>query len=79
VIAGFAYGDADAFVDHVVAIAPRRLLLMDQLNDARRRAGQQTEIVTPARDVLVARGVETHPLVAGISMRFERDDTVKRW
>jgi hypothetical protein len=79
VVAGYPHGDGEVFVAHVLALKPRRLLLCDQSNDVRRAAGLPTELVTPVRDVLVARGLETHPFVSGTSVRFERDDTIKRW
>jgi hypothetical protein len=45
----------------------------------RRAAGLPTALITPTRDVLVARNLETHPFVSGTSVRFEVDDTIKRW
>jgi hypothetical protein len=79
VVAGYAHGEQDAFVEHITALAPRRLLLCDQTNDVRRAAGLPTALITPTRDVLVARNLETHPFVSGTSVRFEVDDTIKRW
>ncbi len=79
VIAGFAHGHSEPFLEALTRLRPRRVLLMDQIADKRRELGLPVELVTPVRDVLVSRGIETHPFVSGTSHRFERDDTVKRW
>lgn len=78
-LAGFGYGHGEPFLEHVTALRPRRVLLMDQTSDRRREQGLPVELVTPVRDVLVSRGIETHPFVSGTSHRFEPDDTIKRW
>lgn len=79
VIAGYPHGEGAAFIEHIRALRPKRLLLMDQTNDVRRQAGLDTELVTPVRDALVGLGIDTHPYVSGVSVRFEQDDTIKRW
>jgi L-ascorbate metabolism protein UlaG (beta-lactamase superfamily) len=79
VVAGYPIGQSEAFIAHIMALKPRRVLIMDQTNDLRRDAGLPAEIITPVRDTLVARGVEAHPLVSGVSLRFDKDDTIKRW
>lgn len=79
VIAGYLPGDDDAFVQQVLAIQPARLLLMDVVNDLRRDAGLPIEIVTPTRDRILEAAIDAHPFVSGVSVRFEKDDTVKRW
>lgn len=79
VIAGYLPGDADAFVRQVLAIRPARLLLIDVVNDLRRDAGLPIEIVTPTRDRILEEGIDAHPFVSGVSVRFEKDDTIKRW
>jgi hypothetical protein len=79
VIAGFGFGHGEPFLEWITALRPGRVLLTDQTSDQRRADGKGVELVTPVRDVLVSRGIETHPFVSGTSHRFERDDTVKRW
>lgn len=79
VLAALPRGDEDAFVAQVLAIAPPRLVLIDQTGDVRRAAGLSGDLLTPVRDRLVAEGLETHVLVAGTSIRFEQDDTIKAW
>jgi hypothetical protein len=79
VLSGYPHAESEAFVEHITTLAPRKLVLCDQTNDLRRAAGLPTELITPTRDVLVGRGVETHPFVSGTSVRFEKDDTIKRW
>lgn len=78
-VAGYLPGDAEAFVRQIEAIRPSRLLLMDFVNDLRRDAGLPIEIVTPTRDRILDLGIDAHPFVSGVSVRFEEDDTIKRW
>jgi hypothetical protein len=79
VIAGYPHGEGEAAVRHLVNLAPKRVLFMDQVNDLRRAAGLDVQLLTPHRDALMDQGVETHVFVSGVSLRFEEDDTVKRW
>ena len=79
VLASFPTGEEEAFIEHIVALSPPRLLLMDQTNDLRRAAGLPAQLLTPIRDRLMQQDIDTHVFVAATSYRFEPDDTVKRW
>ena len=79
VLAGYPSGEEDAFVEQILSLSPKRLVLFDQVNDLRRTAKLPVETITPTRDRLMELGVETYVLVSGVSMRFEKDDTVKAW
>ncbi len=79
VLAGPAPGQQRAFERLAVQLAPRRLLVTDQVNDLRRELAMPVQGITLLRDRLQSRGVDAYVLVAGIRMRFEEDLTLHQW
>ena len=70
-IAGVAYGEGAAFVQHISRFGCNRLLLAEISNGERRDLGLPTELVTPWRDRLHGTGLETHVFATRTSVRFE--------
>lgn len=68
---GLPYGETAALARWLPRLGPNRVLLLESVNGERRELGLPTELVTPARDVLVAGGIQAHVFATQASYRFE--------
>lgn len=71
IIVGIDYDEDEAVLELLPGFEGKLVLVADLVNDARRRLGLPTRILTPTVDLLRERGVEAHPFVEGACHRYE--------
>jgi hypothetical protein len=70
-LVGLPFGETAALARWLPRLGTNRVLVLESVNGERRELGLPTELVTPARDVLVAAGIEAHVFATQASYRFE--------
>ena len=71
IVAGIDYGHDEAMLDRIQRFGDGRVMFTDLLNDSRQSVGMPVNLLTPACDRAITRGVDAHLFVGGAGMRFE--------
>lgn len=70
-VLGVDFGHGDAAVERAGDFNAKHVLVTDLLSELRRKLGLPTELLTPVRDRMVARGLPADVFVSGAGLRYE--------